>query len=102
MQQGDPLGPLLFSLALQPLLVQLGNVPGLELSFFYLDDLVLAREQSAVAAGIPLLRESAASLGLQLLLGLGHVVLQLPGAARPALLPAAVVSRNALEVPSDA
>ena len=51
-QQGDPVGPLLFALALQPVLNQLANTPGLELAFSYLDDLVLAGEQSAVASAI--------------------------------------------------
>ena len=65
-QQGDPLGPLLFSLALQPVLLELENIPGLDFSFSFLDDLVLAGEQSAVANGIAQLRVSAATLGLQL------------------------------------
>ena len=65
-QQGDPLGPLLFALALHPVLLQLGSIPGLDLSFSYLDDLVLAGEQSAVATGITHLKNSAASLGLKL------------------------------------
>ena len=48
-QQGDPLGPLFFALALQPVLVQIGNISGLDISFSYLDDLVLAGDQSAVS-----------------------------------------------------
>ena len=56
-QQGDPLGPLFFSLAIQPLLTELGNIPDLDLSFSFLDDLVLAGLQSSVAEGIRLLRE---------------------------------------------
>ena len=65
-QQGDPLGPLFFSLALQPLLLELGEIPGLDISFSYLDDLVLAGTQFAVARGIPLLKASAGRLGLRL------------------------------------
>ena len=34
-QQGDPIGPLLFALALQPVLVQLSDIPGLDLSFSF-------------------------------------------------------------------
>ena len=51
-QQGDPLGPLFFSLALQPLLLEMQNArsdQGLELVYSYLDDLVLAGEQKAGA-----------------------------------------------------
>jgi hypothetical protein len=50
-QQGDPLGPLLFSLALQPFLASIKNnhgPNGLELVFAYLDDCVLAGSVSAV------------------------------------------------------
>ena len=52
-QQGDPIGPLLFALALQPVVIKLGNIPGLDISFSYL----------AVAAGIALLKTSSAPLG---------------------------------------
>ena len=65
-QQGDPIGPLLFALALQPVIVQLGNIPGLDLAFSYLDDLVLAGKQEAVAQGINQLQDSAGPLGLRL------------------------------------
>ena len=47
-QQGDPLGPLFFSLALQPLLVQLHegiSEEGPQLVLSYLDDLILAGDQ---------------------------------------------------------
>ena len=78
-QQGDPLGPLLFSLALQPVLLQLGNIPGLDLSFSFLDDLALAGEQSAVAAGIAQLSDSVSSLGLRLNMSKCELVPAVPG-----------------------
>ena len=78
-QQGDPLGPLLFSVAIQPLLVELGNISGLELSFSFLDDLALAGLQSAVATGIELIRSSAASLGLRLNMSKCELVSPTPG-----------------------
>ena len=52
-QQGDPLGPLFFALAIQPLLIQLHegiSDQGLQLAFSYLDDLVLAGEQCVVVS----------------------------------------------------
>ena len=65
-QQGDPLGPLFFALALQPLLMELESIPGLDFSFSFLDDLVLAGEQVAVGTAITKLKDSAGSLGLGL------------------------------------
>ena len=65
-QQGDPIGPLLFALALQPVIEQLGNIQGLDLAFSFLDDLVLAGKQEAVALGINQLQNSAGALGLKL------------------------------------
>ena len=80
-QQGDPLGPLLFALALQLVLMQMSSIPGLDLSFSYLDDLVLAGEQSAVVSGITLLKNSATSLGLRLNSSKCELVPAVPGGA---------------------
>ena len=66
-QQGDPLGPLFFALALQPLLVHLHNrrsENGLQLSYSYLDNLILAGEQHAVAEAFECVRNSAVDIGL--------------------------------------
>ena len=44
----------------------MGNTPGLDLSFSFLNDLALAGEQLAVAARITQLRDFVSSLGLQI------------------------------------
>ena len=69
MQQGDPLGPLLFALALQPLLRELADQRcegGLELVLSYLDDLCLAGSSQAVSTAVASLCNKAASIGLTL------------------------------------
>ena len=61
-QQGDPLGPLFFALALQPLLQQLHegiSDQGLHLAYSYLDDLNLAGEQEAVAGAFHFFKGAA-------------------------------------------
>jgi len=71
-QQGDPLGPLLFALALQPELERLAQAQGdnkLELVYSYLDDLCLAGKAPAVEAAVASLRSRCANIGLQLSTG---------------------------------
>lgn len=72
-QQGDPLGPLLFALALQPVLKELAatRAPGgLELVYSYLDDLCLAGSALAVKAALGTLKDRCADIGLTLSTGL--------------------------------
>ena len=67
-QQGDPIGPLLFALALQPVLQELHNgrsEKGLELVLSYLDDLILAGEQGEVAGAFHFLKTAASKIGLK-------------------------------------
>ena len=67
-QQGDPIGPLLFSLAIHPLLNNLNegrSDQGLQLAFSYLDDLSLAGEQTAVAEAFHYFRNLARQIGLE-------------------------------------
>ena len=49
-QQGDPLGPLLFSLLLQPMAEQLHEVDGLIFNSWYLDDGTLVGTRAALQA----------------------------------------------------
>src|SRR6218665_1773734 len=61
-QQWDPLGPLLFCLPLQPVLVQLES----PLAFGYLDDLTLGGTPEVVAADVDLIEKGCSKLGLTL------------------------------------
>jgi len=73
-QQGDPLGPLLFALPLQPVLQRVAsefqseNTHGepLDLIFSFLDDGVLAGPHQVVARALHRLTEEAAAIGLRL------------------------------------
>jgi hypothetical protein len=60
--QGDPLGPLLFCLAIHPLLLSCRS----ELRVGYLDDVSLGGDLSTVAQDVDILRCEAAKLGLTL------------------------------------
>jgi hypothetical protein len=61
-QQGDPLGPLLFSNTIQPLLNSLTS----ELSIGYLDDLTLAGSQDVVAEDVSRIVDMGGALGLSM------------------------------------
>ena len=63
-QQGDPLGPLLFALALQPALEAAKAAAPLDLCFAYLDDVVLAGREDHVLRALQALTTAAAALGL--------------------------------------
>ena len=68
-QQGDPIGPLLSSLALQPLLLDLNKGradKGIQLVYSYLDDLILAGEQRAVAGAFHFLKCAASEIVVEL------------------------------------
>ncbi len=64
-QQGDPLGPLLFALAVQPLAKELKEL-GLDICLFYLDDGVLCGSTRTVARALELTQERCRSIGLAL------------------------------------
>lgn len=61
-QQGDPLGPLLFCLAVHPLLSSLNS----HLTIGYLDDFTLGGSSSVVAADVASIIDRGTSLGLSL------------------------------------
>ena len=61
-QQGDPLGPLLFCLAIQPLILKLHS----EFSVFYLDDGTIGGQVEDVIHDLQLVEEEASHIGLRL------------------------------------
>ena len=61
-QQGDPLGPLLFCIALHPLLSSLKS----SLNIGYMDDVTLGGHEDVVEKDVAFLSESGASIGLHL------------------------------------
>lgn len=61
-QQGDPLGPLLFCLTIQPLLRSLSS----DLTAGYMDDLTLGGRKSTVAADVTTISSEGFKYGLQL------------------------------------
>ena len=65
-QQGDPLGPLIFSLALQPLIEKINQqVPRLKLNAWYLDDGTMMGSPEDLAMALHIAEELGPTIGLQ-------------------------------------
>ena len=74
-QQGDPLGPLLFSLLIQKLIAAIAaKCPELVLSCWYLDDGVLAGRTADLTEALRVIAEVGPDLGLELNLGKNEAV----------------------------
>ena len=65
-QQGDPLGPLLFSLVILELIDDLGHFPDLSLQLWYLDDGTLVGTRSSLSNFLELVKSKGLSFGLHL------------------------------------
>ena len=66
-QQGDPLGPLLFALTLQPILAEIATkCDKLVVNRWYLDDGVIAGEAAEVSKALSIVREVGPMIGLEL------------------------------------
>ena len=65
-QQGDPLGPLLFSLVVHRLILRIAETTGLSANLWYLDDGVLAGPHAEVHKACQLLESEGPALGLHL------------------------------------
>ena len=66
-QQGDPLSPLLFSLAIWPLIDEIeSKIPNLLQHCWYLDDGIIAGTEIEHSKALEILSESGEKLGLDL------------------------------------
>ncbi|KAJ9436461.1 Retrotransposable element SLACS 132 kDa protein [Diplonema papillatum] len=74
-QQGDPMGPLLFSLAIAPIVRKVRAETGLDMSLFYLDDGFLAGNKDEVMRALELFERECAKIGLEVNRGKCELIL---------------------------
>ena len=65
-QQGDPLGPLLFAIAIHPLVTRIGNTMGIVSNKWYLDDGIICGTRTAVLHCLQLIEAATLESGLEL------------------------------------
>ena len=65
-QQGDALGPALFSLGLHPMLKAIKDLTGIDIITAYLDDVVVAGDAQAVLNALLVIQRMCPGLGLEL------------------------------------
>jgi hypothetical protein len=68
-QQGDPLGPVIFALALHRLVIRLDDVEGPIMNSWYLDDGILAGSRKALLECLGIIEEAREWSGLEINLG---------------------------------
>ena len=66
MQQGDPSGPLLFSLVLSELMDEIGQTNDVPFQVWYLDDGSFVGQRSAVASLLELVKSKSPDYGLEI------------------------------------
>ena len=82
-QQGDPLGPLLFSMVIQELITAIATECKLALNLWYLDDGVLAGSAAQVHKAFLLIQRMGPELGLELNVGKTELVTFFDGTPDP-------------------
>ena len=82
-QQGDPLGPLLFSMVIQELITAITKQCKLALNLWYLDDGVLAGSATEVHKAFLLIQQMGPDLGLELNVGKTELVTFFDGTPDP-------------------
>ena len=73
-QQGDPAGPLLFSLGIKELTEEVKAMPGIDASLWYLDDGTIMGPPEAVGRALKLVQERSLAMGLRVKLAKCEVI----------------------------